>query len=174
MFKSIAEILLKSKIAEDHLSRKKKFIAWNDVQTIALLVSAGDNINKSALDKFIDQTQKLVTVFYIETNSKMPTYSDWQCFCKKDSSFLGLPRGVIQQELKTKKFDLVINTCNDDNLFATALTTTIPATLKCGHGKKFNELDLIIQKSDPYHLIDYLNDVVKYLKMIRSNDRIIS
>ena len=85
-----------------------------------------------------------------------------------------MPRQIIQQEIRKKKYDLAINTCSESDIFATTLMAILPATLKCGKGKKFNELDLIIQKSDPYHVIDYLNEVIKYLKMIRSGDKIIS
>lgn len=168
MLKTIAEISLKSRIGRDNQVRKKQFLPWDQVQTVALVLSSADKINKSAIDKFIDGTGKLFSVFYVETAAKTATYSDWQCFCKKDRSLLGLPQQKVLDELKNKKFDLAINTSPESDLFSTALVSAFYATLKCGSSKKYNELDLIIQKADPYHVIDYLNELVKYLKMIRT------
>jgi hypothetical protein len=167
MLKPLAEIILNSKIAKENLKRSKQFLPWDRIKTVALLLNQNDKINKSAIDKFIDGTGKLVSVYYIEMASKTATYADWQCLTKKERTFLGLPRAGVLQQLKNKKFDLVINTSPESDLFSSAITAAITATLKCGGGKKYRELDLIILKADPYHVIDYLNEVVKYLKMIR-------
>ncbi|MES2681158.1 MAG: hypothetical protein V4635_14790 [Bacteroidota bacterium] len=168
MLKPLAEIILNSKIAKGSLNRNKQFLPWDKIKTVALVLNSTDKINKSAIDKFVEGTGKLVSVFYIEPTSKTATYSDWQCLSKKDRTFLGLPHSKFLHQVKDKKFDLVINTSPETDLFSAALTAALTATLKCGGGKKYGELDLIIQKADPYHVIDYLNEVIKYLKMIRA------
>jgi len=45
----------------------------------------------------------------------------------------------------------------------------LQAPLKCAQATNFSEAELIIEKTVPFNLINYLNDVVKYLKMIKTN-----
>ncbi len=167
MFTSIARLSLGSKITKDNLHRKKHFLPWDKVEKIALILHKNDNINKSTLDKFVDGTKKFIEVFYVDLSARQAPYSDWRCLTRKDASWLKLPGAALISELQKKKFDLVINTSADTELFATAMVSTLQAPLKCGSSKKFNDVDLIIKKTSPYHVVDYLNEVVKYLKMIR-------
>ena len=158
---------LGSKINKDNLGRKRHFIPWDQVQKIALVLHKNDEVNKSAMDKLLDGTKKFVEVFYVELSSKAPSYSDWRCFSKKDASLLGLPQQAVLSELQKKSFDLVINTSNDSELFATALVSTLKAPFKCGCSKKYNDVDLIIKKTEPYNVMNYLDEVLRYVKMIR-------
>lgn len=168
MINKLAEITLRSQVAKDNLALPKYFLSWDKIEKIALIISKDETINKSALDKFIADSQKYVEVFFIELNSKQPSFGDWKCFTKKDKSLLSLPKKTISNDLINKKFDLVINASNNFQLFASAITSTIKAPVKCGQTNGFNEVQLIIQKTVPFNLINYLNDVVKYLKMIKT------
>jgi hypothetical protein len=168
MINKLAEITLRSQVAKDNLALPKYFLSWDKIEKIALVISKDETINKSALDKFITDSQKYVEVFFIELNSKEPSFGDWKCFTKKDKSILSLPKKPITNDLLNKKFDLVINASNNFPLFASAITSAIKAPVKCGQTNGFNEVQLIIQKTVPFNLINYLNDVVKYLKMIKT------
>lgn len=167
MFNYLAELTVKSVIKRNNLDRQKKFLAWDHIEKIALLVDGGTNINKSALDKFIQKTNKHVEVYYIDLKAKEPLYNDWQCFSKKDQSFLKLPKSKSIAELSRKKFDLVINTSTEFPLFSSCLTSNLVAYVKCGTEGYFDTVDLIVKKNEPFDLINYLEDVIKYLKMIR-------
>ena len=167
MLAAIARFSLRSKIAKDSLVRKKQFLPWEKIDKIALVLHKKDDVNKSSVDKFLDGSKKFVEVFYIELNTKTPSYSDWRCFSKKDASFLGLPQQAVTAELKNRKYDLVINTCDDSELFAAALVSTLQAPFKCGPGNIFNDVDMIIKKTAPYSLLSYLGEVLRYVKMIR-------
>ncbi|MDO9001106.1 MAG: hypothetical protein Q7W45_15180 [Bacteroidota bacterium] len=169
MLNKIAEINLKSLITKNNLNSKKQFLPWDNVQKIALVISNDNSINKSAIDKFIFDSQKYVEVFFIELNSKTPSYGDWKCFTKKEKSLSNLPKKAVIDDLNTKKFELVINASVNFNLFAAVVTACLKAPLKCGQTNKYNEVELIIQKTEPFNLTNYLNDVVKYLKMIKTN-----
>lgn len=169
MLNKLAEITLRSLITKNNLSRQKQFLPWDKIQKIALLISKDDTINKSVLDKFISDSQKHIEVFFVELSSKTPSYGDWNCFTKKDKGVLGLPKNATLDAIKGKKFDLVINAANHSILFASAITSTLQAPLKCAQATNFNEAELIIEKTIPFNLINYLNDVVKYLKMIKIN-----
>src|SRR5688500_13868629 len=117
MLSFIAKIFIRSKFAKENHLRQKKFIPWDKIEKIALIINKEATVNKSAIDKFIDDTKKYIEVFYIETRSKQASFGDWQCFLKKDKSFLNLPKKNIESELKHKHYDLVINTCKANNLF---------------------------------------------------------
>jgi hypothetical protein len=167
MFRFIAEILVRSRIEKENLARRKQFLPWDKIEKIALIIDKQEALNKSALDKFIEDSKKFVEVFYVELNSKQPTYADWQCFSKKDASWLKLPKSSIAESLKKKKFDLVINAAHERELFSTAVCAVLPAAFKCGSSDKFNDVGLIIKRKESFQLLDYLNDTLRYLKMIR-------
>lgn len=167
MLSSLARFRLRSRIKKDNTGRKKQFMPWEKIEKIALVLHGHDGLNKSAIDRFIDDTKKFVEVFYIDLKSKTPAYADWRCFSKKDASVLSLPRPVVFDELKNKKFDLVIATPGHNAQFAAALVSGMQAPFKCGFTGDFNEVDLIIERPRPGQLSSYLEDVMKYLKMIK-------
>ena len=168
MFKSIAELSLRSTLRDENRHRMKNFLAWDKTEKIALILSKQDNINKHRIDAFTDSLNKYTEVFYIELDSKDATYSDWHCFSKKDKSLLNLPKKGIREALKEKKFDVVINTCQEIEVFSTSLTSALSAPLKCGSTGKYNDVDLIIKKKGFEKVEDYLAEVVRYLKMIKT------
>jgi hypothetical protein len=60
MINKVTEIILKSQISKNNTSLKKKFLPWNEIQTIALVLSHNNTINKSAVDKFIKDRKSVV------------------------------------------------------------------------------------------------------------------
>jgi hypothetical protein len=167
MTNKLAEIILKSRISKNNALDKKQFLPWNKIQTIALVLSNNNTINKSAVDKFINDSQKHIEVFLIELKSKNASFNDWHCFTKKDKTILNLPKKNHLINLQNQKFDLIINAAQEFNLFAASITSELKAPFKCGLTSNFNENDLIIQKTNPFSLINYLNDVLRYLKLIK-------
>ncbi len=167
MFAPLARFSLQSQIRKDNLIRKKQFLPWEKVEKIALILQQHESINKSAVDRFMDSTNKFVEVFYIDLKAKAPAYADWRCFSKKDASLLALPRQTILRELKNKTFDLVIATPGNSPLFTAALVSGLKAPFKCGFSQAFNNVDLIIEKPGAYQLMSYLDDALRYLKMIK-------
>ncbi len=167
MLGAIAKIILRSRINTENSARQKKFLPWDKIEKIALILEKHEGLNKSSVDRFIEDTKKYIEVFYIETSSKDRSYNDWNCFSRKDKSFLNLPNKNLESEFKNKKFDTVLNTCAETNLFAFAVASYLPAYLKCGENTRFNLADLVIKKTEPFNLKNYLDETVKYLKMIR-------
>lgn len=168
MLKSIAEISLKSKVNRKNDHIKKQFLPWDRIEKIAIVISKHDDLNKSEIDRFIETTQKYTEIFFVELDSKLPTYSDWHCFSKKDKSLLKLPKNNLIKELKTKRFDLVINTSTEDDLFSMALSSSLLSVIQCDSSDRFNNANLIIKKKENYSIINYLEEVIKYLKMIKN------
>lgn len=168
MFPFIAKILVKAKIKREALNRKKAFLTWPQIEKIALIIESHENINKSEIDEFIRHTNKYIEVYYLELPSKQATYSDWNCLTKKDQTLLRLPKSVIESAFKQKSFDLVLNTCSEKNLFAISLSNSNAAPLHCNAGNTFNDADLIVKRLENQKLVNYLSNVVIYLKMIKN------
>ncbi len=165
--KFITEILLKSQIQKDTTNRKKQFLSWDAIQKIAIIIDNKTAVNKSVIDKFCADSKKFIEIYYIELNAKQPTFGDWQCFTTKQKTIFKLPKSNTLNELKNKKFDCVINTCSENNLFSVSIQSALQASLKCGDSNIYNQTDLIILKAQNSNNIDYLNDVLRYLKMIK-------
>lgn len=167
MFQSLGKIILRSKIKNLSLPQKKNFLPWDNIEKIALIINEEESLNKSMIDKFIDDTKKHVEVFYLETRSKQKTYHDWHCFSKKERSLFYLPTKQAESELKTKQFDVVINACGEKNLFAFAVSSSLKTLLRCGYNNSYNLADLIVLNSGSDKIVNYLENTVKYLKMIK-------
>lgn len=168
MFRFIAEILVKSKVKRESLQRKKAFLNWQKIEKIALIIEEKDAFSKSEIDAWIKETAKYVEVFYIDLKSKQPQYNDWHCFTRKDKSLLGLPNTNSTNLIKNKQFDLLINTCEESNLFSISLSANCGAQLHCSSSNLYNEADLIVKRLLNQKLLNYLNNVLYYLKMIKT------
>ena len=166
MFGFIGQRILRSRIKRNEEDRKRDFISWEKVQSVAIVISSRDNVAKNMVDNFIKDSRKFIEVFYVELNKKTPSYSDWQCFIRQHRSFFNLPKKVISKELEKKQFDLVINTASESDVFSRSLCEFIQAPFKCSTGDLVG-VDLVIERPDGYKLISYLEEVVRYLRMIR-------
>lgn len=167
MFRWLSEIVLRSLVTKNNAAQKQQFLPWEKTEKIALIIGHSPQLNKSAIDKFIEGTKKFVEVFYVETRSKVPSYADWRCFSKKDATWLQLPNSKAGEPIAAARYDLVINTSDESDLFATALCSMLQGTCKCGSFEKFDTANLIIQPRPSAGLLDHLNETVRYLKMIR-------
>jgi hypothetical protein len=166
MLTKISEIILKYRLSAGENARKKQFLPWEKIEKIALVITNGDMVAKNTIDKFVLDSRKFIEVFYIEVNSSKRSYSDWQCFSRKDRSLFRLPNRQLTRELGKKKFDLVINTGSNDDVFSRGVSGLLSAPLKCA-AAGFREVDLVIERPGNYQLLNYLEEVVRYLKMIR-------
>ncbi len=168
MLTKIADYITKSKIGKQNAARQKHFLNWNNIKSIALLLESDLTLNKSALDKFIEETNKHLEIYYVEINSKQASYGDWKCLIKKDKTILGLPKNLFLEEVKPKNYDLVINISSSYQSFSANVVSHINSPFKCGNNNLCGELDLIIEKKESQNLNSYLKEVVKYLEMIKT------
>lgn len=169
MFKSLANYFTKSAIEKLNSVRQKRFLNWDKIEKIALIIDNTQPINKNELDNFIDSTKKYVDVFLIELNAKQASYADWICFTSKDKTLLNLPKTHIELTLKNRNYNLAINVTDKYSLFAANLMSQINSPYTCGTGNLFGEVDLIIEKKETTSQVLYLNQVIKYLGMIKSS-----
>ncbi len=149
------------------LKRKKQFASWEKIKNISLIIS-NEQLNKSALDKFIIDSGKLVEVILIDIKNKQSAIKDYTTFVSADKSVLGLPKTKSLNKIKNKTADLVMVAADDKEEFATVLAANINTPCVCGCNQINNNLDLIIIRKENQTVIDYLNEVVNYLKMIKN------
>lgn len=141
--------------------------SWDAVERIALVVSHDPTLNKSGIDRFVQETGKYVEVFYVETGSRKATYGDWRCLTREHKSFLGTPTKAVLKELRSSRYDLVINAGGDH--YSAVLSAAFDAPVKCSSTRQFNEADLVITNTNG--LGDYLSQVLRYMQMIRAKQR---
>lgn len=163
----IKELILKSKLKSNN-SGKKNFVSWDKIKTIALIVDHKSAANKSQLDKFIYETDKVVDVYFIDGHVKESAIKNFITFIKADRSLFGLPNAKALSKIKNQKYDLVINGAFTEEDFSSVITNALQTACRCGFKSRLNELDLIIERKPNQELISYLGDVVTYVKMIRN------
>ncbi|MCU0359412.1 MAG: hypothetical protein MUF75_01645 [Bacteroidia bacterium] len=169
MLKTVAEHTVRKLAQQTSARLQKKFLNWENINTIALVVEDSEKISKHQLDALCEQFNKHCDVFYLELASKKPSYSDWFCFTKKDKNVLGLPKKKTILPLKAKRYDVLINTSNQSILFSAALSASIHSTCVCSSTEKFGHSNLIVTRAKNQTLGAYLQDVQRYLKMINPN-----
>lgn len=162
-----ARMILRSKLQKDADAPSRTFLPWDKVSKVALIISASPEVNKSAIDRFIAETKKFVEVFYVEPKSKQPSFGDWICFSRKDKSIFNLPNASVEEQLRQKKYDLVINTSPEQDLFSAAILRFLSAPLKCATGSWMQDANLVVKQREQGSLLTYLDDTIKYLQMIR-------
>jgi len=166
MLRFLSKWKLRSLLRQNE-EKGKTFLSWDKVHSIAIIIGQDATLNRNALDKWIGDTKKAVDVLYVETASKTATYADWICYTKKDKTFLDLPTKIAEQALQTKKYDLVINTSAEEDLFSAALLKILSAPFKCAASDPFQDANLIVRPSVKGNLIHQLQDTLRYLQMIR-------
>lgn len=167
MLKSVARLIVRAGLRREKPA-EKKFIPWNDIRTMAVIIGSGEKVNKSQVDRFVDSSGKHVDVYFVELAASRPAFTDWKCLGRADRNFFRLPVKRVQDELRQKHYDLVVNTCDGSLLFPAAVAAVIRAPLKCAVSDLFGYANLEVSRQRNSDLPAYLEDVKKYLMMIRS------
>lgn len=167
MFQWLADIRLKWRLRRLRAVKKEQPPAWDSIKSLALILADEPSFSKNSIDNFIEKTGKYVEVFFLQINQREPLYADWRCLTQKDQNASRLPKRPVLAEVKQKQFDLVINTC-EENRYAVLLSASIPAGLHCSASTRYNESELVIKRTQNLDLPAYLEQVLGYLKMIRS------
>lgn len=163
----IKDLIIRSKLSSN-ASGKKNFVSWDKIKTIALIVDHKSAFNKSLLDKFIYETDKVVDVYFIDGHIKESDIKNFITFIKADRSLFGLPNAKAIAKLKQQPYELVINAAFNEQDFSSIIVNTLKTVCRSGFQSRLNELDLIIERKPNQELISYLGDVVIYVKMIRN------
>jgi hypothetical protein len=163
--------LIKELVLSSRLKNKSKkpsaFVPWDKAKTLALVVDAKTAANKSLIDKFIYESDKVVDVFYLDLQVKESEVKNFISFTKADKNAFGLPNKTAMQKL-SKKYDILIQSAFQEPEYATVLSNAISAACKVSYTNRANVFNLIIECQKDQDLQAYLKEVVNYLKMIRN------
>ncbi|MBP5548431.1 MAG: hypothetical protein J6X58_06050 [Bacteroidales bacterium] len=163
--------------------RTKKIQNWDNIKTIGLIFTVGDMEFWKLIQRFITaQESQGKSIFIIgfhpykyEINYIFTHTKSTICHEKEDFSFMGLPKdGVIDQFLNNK-YDLLIDSTIQPNFFGKYVTTLCNADLKVGYSNNDSEsdegimemYDMTIQGDGSMDFKNYIEQIVKYLKIIK-------
>jgi len=149
--------------------RKRQFVPWDQVQQVALIIENQSGFNKSVLDKFIIDTGKRFDVLFIDTNNKESVIKDYITFCKSDKNLLNLPSSKGLEKIAKRKADVIIICVDKELEYAAVLAANYEARCYCGYSPVKANLDIIIERKTGTALPQYLEEVLRYLKMIRNS-----
>jgi hypothetical protein len=168
MLKTIAGFKIRSKVRLRKTNEGRSFPEWSRINRIALVIEEENNVSKQQMDNFLKSVQKYTEVYYLELNRKSASYSDWNCIYRKGKSLLGLPTKEIENQALRQSYDLVINAVQSSASFATALCCDFRSNCLCSCSDFFGHSDLIIKRHENQTLVSYLEEVVRYIKMIKN------
>lgn len=162
MFEWLKNYLLQQEI-ESISKTQKQFVEWEKVQSVVILVGQEQFSN---IKEFAKQTGKNVDIIVIHSDKTSDTKDCFLSFNKNDFNLFGLPKTVAIQKLKSKNFDVLIDTDFNNSSLMKTLTGLTPAKCKLGpESANYNEFfDISIQSSQQ----DFLKQALKYLMMIKS------
>jgi hypothetical protein len=143
-----------------------RIIPWEQVKTVALVISAEDKPVKHEVDKWCAASGKYVEVFYIDGKARKPSFADWHCLTAKEKNLLMNVRRPAAEKISKSLFDVVIDTTEGDDPFAANVCRSLRSGYKCSTFESVADTALKVgRKNIP--LIEYLNEVVRYLSMIK-------
>lgn len=142
---------------------QKQFVEWEKVQTIVVLTGSSQF---GTIKEFANQTGKLVDIIVVHADKTSETKDCFLSFNKKDFNFFGLPKPETILKLKSKTYDVLINTDFGNSGFLKSLTGLAAAKCKLGaESAAYREFfDISIQSNQQ----DFLKQALKYLMMIKS------
>jgi hypothetical protein len=132
-----------------------------------LVVDCVTASNKSLMDKFIYESDKVVDVYYLDLKVKESAVKNFITFTKTDKNVFGLPNAKALLKL-TKKYDVLINASFSYTDYADVLSDALAADCKVSFENRQQVFNLIVERRQEQNIQFYLKEVVNYLKMIRN------
>src|SRR5688572_8564698 len=128
MFDGLRNYLLRKEIRKNTV--KKQFVPWDKIQSAVILVSAEQLT--AELNSFIKDSGKdvYIVVFHNDLTSK--TNGCFLSVNEKDFNFFDLPRPEVAEKIKSKAFDVLINTDFKNTGPMKVVSGLIPAKFKIG------------------------------------------
>ena len=160
--------------------RDKRIKKWNDIKSVGLIFVVGDAVQWNILNRFIStQTKQGKSISIIGLHPKdfvidyIFTYTETTlCREKEDLNFWELPKKGVIDNFTNRHYDLLIDASNV-SFFDKYVTASSNADLKVGYrnmeqdNETLEMYDITIQGNGDINIKDYLEQVVKYLTMIK-------
>lgn len=162
-------------------NRNKKIDNIAQAKSIGIIFQVGDENDWNLIyhfAKLMEKEGKTVAMIGLQDSETELDYiithsNTLLCKEKDDFDYWGVPKKDLVEKFAKNHFELLIDTTEEPNFFGQYIALSCDADLKIcyasaeeleDNGKIF---DMMIQGEEPLNLRDYLNQVVKYLKMIK-------
>lgn len=165
-----------------HAPREKCIANWDDIKTIGLIFVIGNEEQWNLINRFITSVKKQgkqihiigfhpkdYQIDYIFTHTETTI-----CHEKEDFNFFGLPKAGLAENFTDRHFDLLIDATEQPCLFGKIISASSNTDLRVGYTNIDNPdegnmdmYDLTIQGNDKLDFNDYIEQIVKYLTMIK-------
>ena len=165
--------------------RDKRIDNWDDIKNIGMIFTVGDNNQWNLIHRFITAQQsqgKEVYLIGFQANKYEIDYifshtHTTICHEKEDFTRLGLPKEGVASAFLDHRYDLVIDATVQPNFFGKYITALSRANLKVGFNNlsldnqgEMDMYDMTIQGNGPIDFKEYIEQIVKYLKMIKKTN----
>ena len=165
--------------------RDKRIENWENIKTIGLVFTVGDSNQWNLIHRFITAQESRgktvhligflrsnVTVDYIFSHPGTII-----CHEKTDLTKLGLPKDGVVDAFMERHYDLVIDSTEHPDFFGKYISAMANADLKVGYKNTEQDCldddiamyDLSIQGNGPMDFKDYIEQIVKYLTMVKKD-----
>lgn len=163
-------------------SRDKRIENWENIKTIGIVFVVGSSEQWNLLNRFISAQKKQgKQIFIIGFHPKdykidyIFTHTETTiCHEKEDFTFLGMPKTGLADQFTSHHFDLLIDATEQPCFFGKLITASADADLKVGYSNSeadnegpMEMYDLTIQGNQEIDFQDYMEQIVKYLSMIK-------
>ncbi|MCR4827945.1 MAG: hypothetical protein K5864_00605 [Bacteroidales bacterium] len=163
--------------------RDKRIENWENIKTIGMIFTVGDAQRWNLIQRFITAQEKekkevyLIgfqeqgyEIDYIFSHTKTTIVHE-----KEDLNFFRLPKEGVVDTFVDHHYDLLIDTTEQPNFFGKYMTVHSDADLKVGYHNldadydegNMEMYDLAIQGHGVVEFKDYIEQIVRYLRMIQ-------
>ncbi len=163
------ESCAKSFVKKMKQPRDKRFINWNDVKSVVILLDA-EHINHAKLSKLYQMVSDKKAKIWCMIPKYDPRTGDSEkvfFFDTKSISFLEKPNNIITGKFVSDSFDILIDLTRKESLPLKYLATISSAHCKCGLDRPFYDFyDLRMSMQGNPTEEQLLEQVLFYLKTI--------
>lgn len=171
---NIKELILKYHLRKQG-KRQKRFPHYNEVRNVLILFESDmmeRNMEiKAVRDQLLEQDKDVVLLGYVDKKDvTSPILPQSRILGQQDFNLLGKPRPELIAALQKRHYDLLIDLTQTDLCPMRYIAMYCVADFKCGLYREASCADLMIQ-TPPQNTPMYLYEqIIYYLKRIKSND----
>ncbi|MCQ2210184.1 MAG: hypothetical protein MJZ34_07830 [Paludibacteraceae bacterium] len=154
--------------------REKKFLNWDDVSTVTVLLSYEGTPNNSEMDQIMQMlSDKDVSVWcFVSSKSYLRQDSEKATFLNpKSLTLFSMPNKIIKGRFFSETSDVLIDLTLKENLPLKYLAGISKSHCRCGKRKENYALyDLEISPTQSMSRIDLLEQILYYLRTIKTKN----
>lgn len=171
---NIKELILKYHLRKQP-KRQKRFPHYNEVRNVLILFESDimeRNIEVKAIrDQLMEQDKDVVLLGYADKKEvSSPILPQSRILGQQDFNLIGKPRPELVAALQKRHYDLLIDLTQTDKCPMRYIAMYSVADFKCGIYREHSTADLMIQTPPQNSPAFLYEQIIYYLKRIKSND----